>query len=114
MAITPRVPSNGIDFMPAINHANSRISAFADGETIVFLNINEKLADRNGRLYDGVTEDGLHLSITGYQIWADALKPFFTQWLGRPLPTDHSPPATGIPTIDTPPHGVVKRQKQDQ
>jgi lysophospholipase L1-like esterase len=114
MAITPRAASNGIDFMPAIDQANSHISAFADGETIVFLNINEKLADRNGRLFDGVTEDGLHLSVTGYQIWAEALKPFFTQWLGPPAPTDHAPPATGIPTIDTPQDGVVHPQKKDQ
>jgi hypothetical protein len=67
------------------------------------LNINDKLADREGRLFQGVTEDGLHLSIEGYQIWADALKPFFTQWLGPPAEVDNAPPASGIPTIGNSP-----------
>jgi lysophospholipase L1-like esterase len=113
MAITPRAPSNGVDFMPAIDQANSRIAAFADGETIVYLDINEKLAVRNGRLLDGVTEDGLHLSVAGYQIWADALKPLFTEWLGPPASTDRAPPATGIPTIDSPQREVANPAKQD-
>jgi hypothetical protein len=100
--------------MPAIDQANSRIATFADGETIVYLDINEKLTDRNGRLLDGVTEDGLHLSVAGYQIWADALKPLFTQWLGPPAPTDRAPPATGIPTIDSSQREVANPAKQEQ
>ena len=44
-----------------------------------------------------MTEDGLHLSVRGYQIWADALKPMFTEILGPPDKADRAPPATGIP-----------------
>jgi lysophospholipase L1-like esterase len=99
MGITPRNDQNGITFMPAIDEINSRIAALADGKSIVFLNINDKLTDRAGKLLAGVTEDGLHLSVQGYQIWADALKPLFTQWLGPPAETDKAPPASGIPVI---------------
>ncbi len=99
MGITPRNDVSGNSLLPAIEKINSQIAAFADGDSIIFLNINDKLADRKGKLFEGVAEDGLHLSVTGYQIWADALKPLFTRWLGPPGKTDHAPPASGIPTI---------------
>jgi lysophospholipase L1-like esterase len=98
MGITPRRDQNGVNFKPVIARINSQLRAFADGNSIAFLNINDKLTDREGNLLKGVTEDGLHLSVEGYQIWADALKPLFTQWLGPPAPIDRSPPASGVPT----------------
>ena len=97
MGITPRNANGDTAVMPTISRINDRIAKFADGAKIKYLNINEKLADREGRLYDGVTEDGLHLSTKGYQIWADALKPIFTEWLGPPAKIDNAPPATGVP-----------------
>jgi lysophospholipase L1-like esterase len=100
MGITPRNDADGTAAMPLIDNINARLSAFADGKSIVFLNINGQLADRDGRLREGVTEDGLHLSVKGYQVWADALKPLFTRWLGPPAVVDQAPPATGIPTVD--------------
>ena len=38
--------------------------------------------------------------VKGYQVWADALKPLLTEWLGPPAKVDKSPPASGIPTVD--------------
>ena len=46
--------------------------------------INDKLADPSGKLLDGLTEDGLHLSNKGYQVWADAMRPTLVEWLGEP------------------------------
>ena len=71
---------------------------FADGKTIRYLNINEKLAKPDGTLIEGMTVDGLHLSLKGYQVWADALKPILTELLGTPAKTDHAPPPTGDPS----------------
>jgi lysophospholipase L1-like esterase len=85
--------------MPTIDAINARIEKFADGETIVFLNINDKLADADGKLLPGVTEDGLHLSVEGYQVWADALKPLLTKWLGPRAQEDQGPPASGVPVV---------------
>jgi len=95
-AIFPR--NDNMAAMPTINRINSRIASFADGKTIRFLNINDKLADADGRLFDGVMRDRLHPSVAGYQIWADALKPIFTELLGPPAADDHAPPPTGDPS----------------
>ena len=101
MGITPRNDRSGANSMPVIEQINANLAKFADGKSVRFLNINSKLADDTGRLYGGMTVDGLHLSATGYQIWADALKPLLTQLLGPPAPTDHAPPPTGDPSART-------------
>jgi len=97
MGITPR-NNNGSPAVATINEINAAISKFADGKKIRYLNINDKLADKDGKLFDGVTVDRLHLSVQGYQVWADALKPIFTELLGPPAKTDHAPAPTGDPS----------------
>jgi hypothetical protein len=47
--------------------------------------------------------DGLHLDVEGYQVWADALKPIFTELLGPPAKEDHAPPPTGDPSTNNRP-----------
>jgi lysophospholipase L1-like esterase len=84
--------------MRSINRINEQIARLADGKSIRYLNINDKLADRDGKLLDGMTTDGLHPSLKGYQIWADALKPLLTELLGPPAREDHAPPPTGDPS----------------
>jgi lysophospholipase L1-like esterase len=97
MAIFPR--NDNIAVMPTINKINENISRFADGKKIRFLNINDKLADKNGRLFVGMmNSDGLHPAKQGYQVWADALKPLFMELLGPPGKEDHAPPPTGDPS----------------
>jgi len=98
-AITPRNDdaNKSTALMPTINKINDRIAKFADGKTIRYLNVNDKLADKDGKLFEGMTRDNLHPVAKGYQVWADALKPIFTELLGPPAKTDHAPPATGVP-----------------
>jgi lysophospholipase L1-like esterase len=97
MAIFPR--NDNIAVMPTITRINANIARLADGNKVRFLNINGKLADQDGRLFPGVMNaDGLHLAIPGYQLWADALKPLFTELLGPPGTEDHAPPPTGDPS----------------
>lgn len=99
MGITTRNGRDGsAPLMPAIERINERLSALADGKAVRYVNINARLADASGKLVDGVTVDGLHLSARGYQIWADAVKPIFTELLGPPAATDHAPPPTGDPS----------------
>jgi lysophospholipase L1-like esterase len=97
-AIFPR--NDNVAVMPAIDRINANIARFADGRTVRFLNVNHKLADKSGKLFDGVMNerDKLHPTIAGYQIWADSLKPVVTERLGPPATTDHAPPPTGDPS----------------
>lgn len=98
MAIFPR--NDNMLVMPIINEINRRISKFNDGKKIRYLNINDKLADNDGRLLEGMTtRDRLHLDLKGYQVWADALKPILTKLLGPPAKEDHAPPPTGDPSV---------------
>jgi lysophospholipase L1-like esterase len=83
--------------MRSINKINDNIEKLADGKTIRYLNINAKLADKDGKLLAGMSGDRLHLSLKGYQVWADALKRLFTELLGPPAKEDHAPPPTGDP-----------------
>jgi lysophospholipase L1-like esterase len=96
MGIFPR--NDNIAVMPTIDRINANISKFADGKRIRYLNINGKFADKDGKLFDGMMGDGLHPSLRGYQVWADALKPIFTELLGPPAKEDHAPPPTGDPS----------------
>ena len=86
--------------LPAIDRINSNLASMADGKKVRYLNINDKLADKDGKLYDGMMNerDKLHPALKGYQVWADALKPIFTELLGPPSKEDHAPPPTGDPS----------------
>jgi lysophospholipase L1-like esterase len=98
--IFPR--NDNIAVVPEINRINENISRFADGRKIRYININDTLADADGRLHDGMTVDKLHPTVKGYQIWADALKPILTELLGAPAATDQAPPPTGDPSARKP------------
>jgi lysophospholipase L1-like esterase len=84
--------------MPTIDHINNNLPKMADGKSIRFLDINAKLADPKGTLFEGMTVDRLHLTLKGYEVWADGLKPILTELLGPPAATDHAPPPTGDPS----------------
>lgn len=101
-AIFPRNDNPAV--MPGLNRINENLAKSADGKRVRFLSINDKLADKDGRLFEGMmnARDKLHPTVQAYQIWADALKPIFTEILGPPGPTDHAPPPTGDPSA-TPP-----------
>jgi lysophospholipase L1-like esterase len=94
-AIFPR--NDNMAVMPGIEKINENLSRMAGGK-IRFLNINDRLAQKDGRLFEGMMNpDKLHPAVKGYQVWADALKPIFRELLGPPAQTDHAPPPTGDP-----------------
>ena len=97
-AIFPR--NDNLAVMPTITQINARLARIADGTKVRFLNINDRLADEDGRVVEGVLNerDKLHPTLEGYQIWADALKPIFRELLGPPAAIDRAPPATGDPS----------------
>lgn len=99
-AIFPR--NDNMAVIPTINSLNENLAKLADGKKIRYLNVNDKLADQDGKLFEGMSKDKLHPSLKGYQIWADGLKPIFTEILGPPAKTDHAPPPTGDPSAKPP------------
>lgn len=96
-AIFPR--NDNMAAIPVIDRINRNLEHLADGSKVRFLNINDRLADASGRLLEGMMNaDKLHPAENAYQVWADALKPLFTELLGPPAAEDHSPPPTGDPS----------------
>ena len=100
-AIFPR--NYNMAVMPTIKRINARLAGLADGKRIRFLNVNDKLADAEGRLFEGMMNpDKLHPAVRGYQVWADGLKPILTELRGPPANEDHAPPPTGDPSKGRP------------
>jgi lysophospholipase L1-like esterase len=97
-AIFPR--NDNMAVMPVIDKVNANLAKLADGVKIRYLNINDKLANADGMLFEGMmnARDKLHPTVKGYQVWADALRPIFSQQLGPPAKLDHAPPPTGDPS----------------
>lgn len=97
MGIFPR--NDNMALIPIIDRINNNLSKLADGQKLRYLNINDKLADSDGKLLEGMmnARDKLHPAVKAYQVWADALKPLLTELLGRPAAVDHAPPPTGDP-----------------
>jgi lysophospholipase L1-like esterase len=102
MGIFPRNDNlnDNLAVMPEIERINANLAGMADGRKIRYLNINDRLAGHDGKLYNGMMNDRdkLHPLLNGYQVWADALKPVFTELLGAPASEDHAPPPTGDPS----------------
>lgn len=102
MGITLR--NDNMAYVPVIRQVNALVARLADGQSVRFVDINDKLADPAGKLLPGMTDpDLLHLAVPGYQVWADALKPILTSVLGPPAATDSAPPPTGDPSGNAPP-----------
>jgi len=96
MGIFPR--NDNMAWVPVIDRINGNLSRFADGRKVRYLNVNDQLAGRDGRLLYGMSKDRLHPTVKGYQVWADTLKPVLTELLGPPAAVDHAPPPTGDPS----------------
>ena len=98
MGIFPR--NDNMNVVPEIDRINANLAQIADGRRIRYLNINDRLADGDGRLREGMmnANDKLHPTVEGYQVWADALKPLLSELLGPPSTEDHAPPPTGDPS----------------
>jgi lysophospholipase L1-like esterase len=96
--IFPR--NDNMAMMPEINQINGNLARMADGRRIRYLNVNDRLADPEGKLREGMmnARDKLHPLLNGYQVWADALRPLLTELLGPPASEDQAPPPTGDPS----------------
>jgi (4-O-methyl)-D-glucuronate---lignin esterase len=97
MGITPR--NDNPAAAATIDKINANLAKLADGKDVRYVNINDGLAGKEGKLREGMSPDRLHLSVKGYQVWADALKPVLKEILGPPAKEDLAPPPTGDPSV---------------
>jgi lysophospholipase L1-like esterase len=67
--------------------ANAILAKLDDGQHVKFLDLAPKFPDPTTPEFKTVFPDLLHPNAVGYQIWADAIKPTLTTWLGAPAAT---------------------------
>ena len=66
-----------------INQLNVSIKDLAIKEGLVFIDIHQKLMDKNGQLDAKFTADGVHINGTAYLIWKDLVKPYLANLLAE-------------------------------
>lgn len=62
---------------------NTLLAKMADGEKVVYLNINKTFLDENGVLPKDIMPDLLHPNQKGYALWAKAMEPTLKKMLGE-------------------------------
>jgi len=75
LGIFPRNKSPYNDMRRRNGKINRLIADFADGQRVVYLNINQEFLDGEGNLSEEIMPDLLHPNIDGYRIWAQAMEP---------------------------------------
>jgi lysophospholipase L1-like esterase len=63
---------------------NAKIAGLDDGSHVKFLDIGKAFLNQDGTISPEVMPDQLHLSRTGYRIWADAMEPTLWSMLDEP------------------------------
>jgi lysophospholipase L1-like esterase len=63
---------------------NELLAKLDDGKTVKYMDIGAKFLEADGTLPKSLFSDSVHPTPKGYQIWADAIKPQLTEWLGTP------------------------------
>ena len=83
LAIFPRAAE--ASDAPRVNNenANRMLAKLADGEKVVFLDINETFLTDDGVLTKEVMPDLLHPQAAGYKLWAEAMEPTLAQMLAE-------------------------------
>jgi lysophospholipase L1-like esterase len=66
-----------------IRQINAIIARLDDGKSVRYLDIGDKLLEPDGSISTAVMADGLHPTTRGYEIWAAAVLPLFTEMMGR-------------------------------
>jgi len=82
LAVFPRgkeIPNPGNS---KIIEINKTIAKLDDGSNVKFLDIGSKFM-KDGQIPQDIMHDYLHLTESGYQIWADAITPTLTAMLGK-------------------------------
>lgn len=64
-----------------IKSTNALIAKLDNGKNIRFLDMGPKFLDRDGKIPEGLLADEVHLTPTGYEIWAKTMTPLLKQMM---------------------------------
>jgi lysophospholipase L1-like esterase len=64
-----------------IREINALSAQLDDGRMVRFLDIGKHFLREDGSMIEGVSPDGVHLTLKGYRIWADAMQPLLEEML---------------------------------
>jgi len=78
MAVFPREQSPLNPRRVLINEINRQLAVFARENELTFVDIGPRFLAPDGTMLPGLTSDWTHPTDKGYQIWADAIRPYIT------------------------------------
>ncbi len=69
---------------PRIRELNKGLEQLTQKYGVRFLDVHKLMVDAQGELKPEYTNDGIHLTRAGYEVWAEALRPIFNEvdWSG--------------------------------
>ena len=91
-AIFPRGEKANDTLRAKNEKANEIIRGLADGETVIWRDINAKFLEPDGSMTREMMPDFLHPTPKGYRIWADDLKPLIAKYCVAKM----DPPTTAV------------------
>ena len=81
LGIFPRGAEATDQFREPIRRINEIIAGLDDGDYVRYLDIGDSFLEPDGSISVDVMGDGLHPTARGYEIWAAAMMPMFTEML---------------------------------
>ena len=75
MALFPRSKKPSQQLRVLVEGTNQLIQHYADGEHILWKNINHHFVDEQGLVHESIMPDFLHPNAKQYQVWAEAIEP---------------------------------------
>lgn len=83
LGIFPRGPASDDPAREVTVATNKIIKSLDDGESVFFLDIATEFLETDGTLSEEIMPDLVHLSVQGYEIWAESIEPKVAELLGE-------------------------------